>query len=178
MKTGFYVAVLIATLSTTVFAQSKVVEDDIYFKPGDDVKKREISKKVKPAYKEGAREIVYKDKTDDIADFVDTTSVELKDSARIAANTEEEQGYYLNGFNGTKSDMEYAERIRRFQHPKYRVFIGDPAYNDIYFLNNWDWNVYIDGSYAYVTPTWTNSYWFDYQYRPFSMWNYGFIYPY
>ncbi|MDR3653059.1 MAG: hypothetical protein P4L34_08820 [Paludibacter sp.] len=79
----------------------------------------------------------------------------------------QEQGYYLNGFNGNESDMEYAERIRRFHNPKYEIFIGDPRYNDIYFLNNSDWNVYVDGSYAYVTPTWTNPYWWNYNIDPY-----------
>lgn len=174
MKTKWIVASLIATLTTTAFAQSKVVDDDIYFKPGDDVKKREISKTVKPAYKNGAKEIVFSDAQNDVQPVSD-----MKEDTRDSLNTnenEQEEGYYLNGFNGSKSDMEYAERIRRFQHPKYRVFIGDPAYNDIYFLNNWDWNVYIEGSYAYVTPTWTNRYWFDYQSRPFSNWSWGYGY--
>lgn len=79
----------------------------------------------------------------------------------------QEQGYYLNGFKGTESDLEYAERIRRFHNPKYEIFAGDPRYNDIYFLNDNDWNVYIDGSYAYVTPTWTNPYWWNYNYSPY-----------
>jgi len=90
----------------------------------------------------------------------------------------QEQGHYLNGFNGTESDLEYAERIRRFHNPKYTIFIGSPAYNDIYFLNNNDWNVYVDDSYAYVTPTWTNPYWWDYNYSPYSYsgfgWGFGF----
>ena len=84
-----------------------------------------------------------------------------------------EQGHYLNEFNGTESDLEYAERIRRFHNPRYTVFIGDPNYNDIYFLNNNDWNVYVDGSYAYVTPTWTNPYWWNYSFSPFSYGGYG-----
>jgi len=86
----------------------------------------------------------------------------------------QEQGHYLNGFKGTESDLEYAERIRRFHNPKYEIFVGDPRYEDIYFLNDNDWNVYIDGSYAYVTPTWTNPYWWNYNYSPYSYGNWGF----
>jgi hypothetical protein len=85
-----------------------------------------------------------------------------------------EKGYYLNGFNGTETDKEYAERIRRFHNPQYTVFIGDPRYNDIFFLNNIDWNVYLDGSFAYVTPTWTNQYWWNYNISPFGYGSYGF----
>jgi hypothetical protein len=100
----------------------------------------------------------------------DNIAVQANDS--IANN--QGQGYYLNGFNGTESDLEYAERIRHFHNPKYEISVADPRYNDIYFLNNFDWNVYIDGSYAYVTPTWTNPYWWNYNYNPYSYGNWGF----
>jgi len=91
--------------------------------------------------------------------------------------TDQNQGYYLNGFNGNQSDLDYAQRIRLFHNPRYSIFISDPRYNDIYFLNNNDWNVYIDGTYAYVTPTWTNPYWWNYNFMPYSgygSWGYGF----
>lgn len=78
-----------------------------------------------------------------------------------------EQGYYLNGFNGNESDLEYAERIRRFHDPKYTIMVGSPLYNDIYYLNNNDWNVYLDGPYAYVTPTFTNPTWWDYNFNSY-----------
>jgi hypothetical protein len=100
----------------------------------------------------------------------------LNDSVYISQdnNSNPDKGYYLNGFNGTESDKEYAERIRRFHNPKYSIFIGDPRYNDIYFLNSSDWNVYVDDSYAYVTPTWTNPYWWNYNYGPMGFGSYGF----
>ena len=47
-------------------------------------------------------------------------------------------GYYLNGFEGSQSDLEYAERIRRFHNPKFTIHISDPAYTDIYFLDPTD----------------------------------------
>jgi hypothetical protein len=94
--------------------------------------------------------------------------------ANDSTNNNQEQGYYLNGFKGTQNDLEYAERIRHFHNPRYEIFIGDPRYNDIYFLNDYDWNVYIDGSYAYVTPTWTNPYWWNYNFNAYSYGNWGF----
>ena len=97
----------------------------------------------------------------------------------------DENGYYLNGFYGTQSDLEYAERIRRFHNPRFTVHISDPAYTDIYYLNSWDWNVYIDDTYAYVTPTWTNPWYWSYTWTPYSYypswrWStfYGYGYPY
>ena len=98
--------------------------------------------------------------------------------ANDSTENNQEQGHYLNGFKGTQSDQEYAERIRRFHNPKYEIFIGDPRYNDIYFLNDNDWNVYIDGSYAYVTPTWTNPAWWNYNYSPYDYYGgYGWNNP-
>lgn len=99
----------------------------------------------------------------------------------------EDEGYYLNGFYGTQSDLEYAERIRKFHNPRFTIHITDPAYTDIYYLNSWDWNVYVDGTYAYVTPTWTNPWYWDYMWSPYSYWGpswrwhsyyWGWGYPY
>lgn len=90
-----------------------------------------------------------------------------------------DDGYYLNGFNGSQWDYEYALRIRRFHNPKFAISIGDPFYSDIYFLDNNDWNVYISDDYAWVTPTWTNPWYWDYMWSPYSYtswswrWNLG-----
>ncbi len=90
-----------------------------------------------------------------------------------------DDGYYLNGFNGSQSDYEYALRIRRFHNPKFTISISDPFYSDIYFLDNNDWNVYISDNYAWVTPTWTNPWYWDYMWSPYSYtswswrWNLG-----
>lgn len=83
-------------------------------------------------------------------------------------NYDDGEGYYLNGFNGSQSDYEYATRIRRFHNPRFTITIGDPGYNDIYFLNSSDWNVYIDGPYAWVTPTWSNPWYWNYTWAPAS----------
>ena len=79
-----------------------------------------------------------------------------------------DDGYYLNGFNGSDSDYEYALRIRRFHNPKFVVSVSDPFYSDIYFLDNNDWNVYISDNYAWVTPTWTNPWYWNYTWSPYS----------
>ncbi len=90
-----------------------------------------------------------------------------------------EEGYYLDDFNGSLNDYEYTIRIHRFYDPRYAINISDPAYTDIYFLDNNDWNVYIEGNYAWVTPTWTNPWYWNYMWAPYSYsswawrWNYG-----
>lgn len=187
------------------------IVDDVYFKPSDTKNtisgNQIISTKQKPNYKNGAKEIVFTERTaskptaihdtvyvvgqagDKIANTrkqtsnIKTDPSIIHDTIYVTENAmgeaidslkgNQEQGHYLNGFNGTESDLEYAERIRRFHNPKYTIFIGSPAYNDIYFLNNNDWNVYVDDSYAYVTPTWTNPYWWDYNYSPYSYGGFG-----
>jgi len=165
---------------SAAFAQTKIVEDDIYFKPEDAVKQlqRPVNAK-KPDYKNGAKEIVFIERGQKVEIVTPDTTI-LLGEANDSTEQQTEEGYYLNGFNGSQSDLEYAQRIRKFHNPKYRVFIGDPAYNDIYFLNNFDWNVYVEDNYAYVTPTWTNPYWFDYSFRPNSWWgwnSWGYGYP-
>lgn len=177
MKTKILFLQLAMFLSIGLFGQKTEMIDDVYFKPGsksilnnNDVKSKKVVKQ-QGKYLNGAKEIIFVDR--DSVEIVTPDSKYLlakaNDSTELSQNNEDENGgHYLNEFNGSQSDLEYAERIRRFHNPKYTIFIGDPNYSDIYFLNNFDWNVYVDGSYAYVTPTWTNPYWFDYMYRPYS----------
>lgn len=179
------------------FAQSGKIIDDIYVTPNDaqmvnEVKSAVKSKAKKPEtpqstiYRNGAREIVFIDqygnRTTAVSDTVYIVDGEMIADTLAADSIADEEGYYLNGFSGSKSDLEYAERIRRFHNPKYTITIADPGYNDIYFLDENYWNVYIDGMYATITPTWTNPYWFNYQYSPYSYnswaWRHNWGYPY
>lgn len=171
MKTKLLTIVSLLVVVLSAQSQTTVI-DDIYMKPGDVIKKstRELEKK--PNYKNGAKEIVFIERDQKVEINTPDTTI-LLGEANDSTELEEEKGYYLNGFNGTESDMEYAARIRKFHNPKYRVFIGDPAYNDIYFLNSFDWNVYVEDNYAWVTPTWTNPYWYDYSFRPYSSWGWN-----
>lgn len=150
--------------------------DDVYFKPSEarkEVMKVTSQKQAKPNYKNGAREIIYIQDSDTSILVTAGDSLyllsEMNDSLYLGGNEQpEEEGYYLNGFEGNSSQYEYAERIRRFHNPRYSIHISDPQYTDIYFLNSNDWNVYVDGSYAWVTPTWTNPFWDNYFWRPYS----------
>ena len=67
-------------------------------------------------------------------------------------------GEWVNGFNGSQDDYEYAERIIRFRNPRFAVSISSPLYWDIVYGTILDWNVYTDGFYAYAFPTFTNAY--------------------
>ncbi len=179
-------------------AQSGEIIDDIYITPNEasmvkEARKARTVKQKTPSlphstiYRDGAREIVFIDeygnRTTVLADTLYVIDGELIADTMVVDTVEiDEEGYYLNGFRGSQSDYEYAERIRRFHNPRFTITIADPGYNDIFFLDNNYWNVYIDGIYATITPTWTNPYWWNYQYSTFSYnswaWRYNWGYPY
>lgn len=83
-------------------------------------------------------------------------------------------GEWVNGFDGSQDDYEYAMRIVRFRNPRYAISISSPLYWDVvYGMNTWDWNVYTDGMYAYAFPTFSNRLWWDWRYN-----SYGWGSPY
>ena len=73
---------------------------------------------------------------------------------------------WVNGFDGSDSDYEYAMRIIRFRNPRYAIPVSSPLYWDVVYGGalwpSWDWNVYDDGMYAYVFPTSSNWHYWDY----------------
>lgn len=193
MKRLILLANLIALSLLWSFAQSGAVIDDVYLSPND----AQMIKAAKPEkikidnqnqstiIRNGAREIVFIDKdgnrTTAISDTVYIIDGEVYADTLYVEEPDYEEGYYLNGFTGSESDFEYAERIRRFHNPRYTITIADPGYSDIYFLDDNYWNVYIDGMYATITPTWTNPYWWNYNYSPYSYnswaWRHNWGYP-
>ena len=58
-------------------------------------------------------------------------------------------------------------RIVRFRSPAYAIPISSPLYWDVVYgaFPSWDWNVYDDGLYAYVFPTYTNPLWWDWRWN-------------
>ena len=192
-------------------AQSYYIEDDIYYTPGDKnpvieearLEKEVITITATPTNTTEASQSNYSQERDvdeynrrygyasyeaPVAEEgvqIDNTFV--YSSPDVAPGdtlyVQMEDGYYLNGFNGSQSDYEYTVQIHRFYNPRYAVSISDPAYSTIYMLDSNDWNVYIDGSYAWVTPTWTNPWYWNYSWSPYSYsswawrsWGYGYGY--
>ncbi len=76
-----------------------------------------------------------------------------------------QRGEWVNGFDGTQDDYEYAMRLIRFRNPRYAVSISSPLYWDIIHgaFASWDWNIYDDGLYAYVFPTFSNRFWWNWR---------------
>ena len=73
---------------------------------------------------------------------------------------------WVNGFDGSDADYEYAMRIIRFRNPRYAIPVSSPLYWDVVYGGSlwpsWDWNIYADGMYAYVFPTRNNWHYWDY----------------
>ncbi len=185
MKRFFISTFLLIGIAFFSFAQNRIIIDDIYVTPNDAQMVNEIQsgKRVKSAYdsnkstiyRNGAKSIVFIDQNGNQTTAISDT-VYIVDGEVYADSVDlynENDGYYLNGFKGSNSDFEYAERIRKFHNPKYTITIADPGYNDIYFLDDDYWNVYVDGMYATITPTWNNPYWYNYQFSPYSYSNWA-----
>jgi len=173
-----FLSLLIPTLGYSQ-KETKVI-DDIYYSPNDKTPTYSSKNEQKPTYKNGAKEIIFREHSDSIKEN-STLSMTKEENDSLLNDTIHEEGCYLHGFKGSSSDYEYAERIRRFHNPKFTIHISDPDYMDLYFLDDYNWNVYIEGGYAWVTPTWTNPLWFDYYYRPFMYnswyWRWSLYYP-
>lgn len=77
-----------------------------------------------------------------------------------------EQGEWINGFEGSQEDYDYAMRIIRFRSPSFAVSVSSPYYWDIISLGyTTGWNVFDTGLYAFAFPTFTNNWWWDWRYN-------------
>lgn len=86
-------------------------------------------------------------------------------------------GQWVNGFDGSQDDYEYAVRMIRFRNPAYAIPVSSPLYWDVVYgmgaFPSWDWNVYDDGLYAYVFPTFSNRLWWDWRFNSWGRWGWG-----
>ena len=190
MKKILLSLLMVALMPFALNAQT--ANDDLYYVPS---KKKEAKIDIKaPATEttvmvetEKPIKVVVRDKKKQVRDideynrrydsreyeFVEENDTLYIDEREIA----ELDGEWVNGFDGTEDDYEYAVRLIRFRNPRYAISVSSPFYWDIvYGMNSWDWNVYTDGYYAYAFPTFTNSLWWNWRYGPSwynSYWNWG-----
>ncbi len=202
MKRTLFASLLLAALPLVLSAQS--VDDDLYYTPKKSKSKssqkaastttaRQTTRSVKVdgngsvnVVAPNATTIVVRDRsgrTRDVDEYnrrysskENTFSVE-NDTLYIDERADSDlQGEWIEGFEGSADDYEYATRIIRFQNPRYAIPVSSPLYWDIVYARNyvpWDWNIYADGLYAYVFPTFTNSLWWDWRYNSFGWgWSY------
>lgn len=206
LKTGSWIFALM--IPFTLMGQGKLVpEDDLYYKRGEEnpiveKKQKEIPKSNTLVVK-GAKNIVLTSDERDIDEYnrrsgtADLNEAYLDTTGITDSLYTNENGEYVEGFKGSESDYEYAERIRRFHNPKLTIHITDPAYTQIILLDENDWNVYTDGTYywdymrtpySYYRPYWGGWYgsswgwggWYDPWYYNgwYDPWYYGGYYSY
>lgn len=201
MKKIVLFSLIMACVPFGVMAQN--ANDDLYFIPK---KKKEKQEKVTPVtkvetkqvttvYAAPASSVVVKDVSGNVRDVDeynrrytsrDNTFSYDNDTLYIEEKPYNERGEWVNGFEGSQSDYDYAMRIIRFRNPRFAVSVSSPYYWDIVSLGySWDWNVFDDGMYVYAFPTYSNRFWWNWRYSRISWhssWYYnswfGWDYPY
>jgi hypothetical protein len=182
MKKNVLAVLMMALLPFLAMAQSN---DDLYFVPKKKEKKVTsgtsakvvVEKEKTPVgvFEAPGTTVVVKDVKGNVRDVDeynrrytsrDNTFTMENDTLYIEEKPYSDRGEWINGFEGSQADYEYAMRIVRFRNPRYAIPVSSPLYWDvIYALPSWEWNVYDDGFYAYAFPTYSNSLWWDWRYN-------------
>ena len=183
MKKSVLVSLLMVCLPFLVMAQSN---DDLYFIPKKKAEKKvtsgtpakvviEKDKTPTTVYAAPGSTVVVKDVEGNLRDVDeynrrytsrDNTFSMDNDTLYIEEKPYNERGEWVNGFEGSQSDYEYAMRIVRFRNPRYAIPVSSPLYWDVvYALPSWEWNVFDDGYYAYAFPTYTNPLWWNWRFN-------------
>lgn len=194
MKKIVLASLMMVCLPLVAMAQS--ADDDLYFIPKKKSEKKEEVKEVRTVapqkqtttnvYAASGSTVVVKDvngRNRDVDEYNrrftsrDNTFSMDNDTLYIEEKPLNERGEWVNDFQGSQDDYEYAMRIVRFRNPRYAIPVSSPLYWDVvYGLPSWDWNVYEDGLYAYAFPTFSNRLWWDWRwnYPYWSSWNFNF----
>ena len=178
MKKILLVSLVLACLPALTMAQ-----DDLYFVPKKKAEKKVTTsvsakvvddKEVTSVQTVPGTTVIVKDVKGEVRDVDeynrrytsrDNTFSMENDTLYIEEKPYNERGEWVNGFDGTQDDYEYAMRIVRFRNPRFAIPVSSPLYWDVvYTLPSWEWNVFDDGMYAYVFPTYTNRLWWDWRY--------------
>lgn len=171
---------VLTTLPATAWAQT----DDLYYLPKKEKAKTTVAtteRNTATKSPSNAQTIVVRDVKGNVRnvdeynrryssrDYQISTS---NDTVYLDERPYNERGEWVNGFNGSEDDYEYAMRLVRFRNPRYAISVSSPLYWDVVYggYGMWDWNVYDDGMYAYVFPTYTNRLWWDWRWN---RWGFG-----
>ena len=181
---------LITWMLVGIIASASAQHDDLYFVPKKKNKTekkedvlQESTKTVAPTKQLEMDEDTYNRRGSYIAEQGDALSELAMNDAGFVLITEDgdtmwmntdtlrltrvqdDEGW-VNGFEGSDSDYEYTMRIVRFRNPRYAIPVSSPLYWDVVYGGamwpSWEWNIYDDGTYAYVFPTSSNWYYWDY----------------
>lgn len=176
--------------ATGRMASTGVYYDDIYYAPDLTKETMEqafapvpsIAKEEQKEIKQEERQLIRSYQSSDLAkeqrDTRDFSDIQQKYASILADEDKdevdsliyynEETGYWVGGFDGSEMDRDYAERLIRFHGPFTRIPYWSSLYDQFVYFDDPNWNVYVDGNYAYVFPTWSNP-WYD-RYR-YDRWN-------
>ena len=152
---------IVVTSPNSMVVNKGKVSTNVYASPGSTVVVRDVNGKVRDI-DEYNRRYTSRDNTFSYDEEDGTIYIDEKPY--------NERGEWVNGFEGSEMDYEYAMRIIRFRNPRFAIPVSSPLYWDVvYTLPSWEWNVFDDGFYAYVFPTYSNPYWWDWRfdYGPF-----------
>ena len=183
MKGKLLVSMLVACLPWLAMAQSN---DDLYFIPKKqkkEVKKEKVGVVPKSVMTETVNDLpagttfVVKDVKGNVRDVdeynrrytsKENTFSYQNDTLMVTEKPFGERGEWVDGFEGSEMDYEYAMRLVRFKNPRYMIPVSSPMYWEVVngTFCSWDWNVYDDGLYAYVFPSYTNRLWWDWRFSP------------
>lgn len=190
MKHYIIALLLLICLPWQVMAQSN---DDLYYVPKKEKKQTKDQKvtvksevkqtQVKTVSVSPSSTVVVEDVSGKVRDIDEynrrsvtsqTTYTLPSDTLYVDEQISDRQGEWVNGFDGTSSDYEYAMRLIRFRNPAYAIPVGSALYWDVVYgtYPSWYWNIYDDGFYAYVFPTYSNPLWWDWR------WNWSISGPY
>ena len=193
MKKTSLLILMMAALPWMVSAQNP--GDDIYFVPKKQKEKKEVRQDVgemnktvnRQSVKQGVPTVVVRDaygRTRDVDEYNRRNYVSGKNDFSFHNDTlyidehldSDLPGNWVNKFEGTQDDYEYAVRLIRFRDPAYAIPVSSPLYWDVVYgtalFPSWNWNVYDDGMYAYVFPTYSNRLWWDWRFDSWNRWNY------
>lgn len=190
MKARGIIAGLLIMATLPIMAQRSVFEDDIYYTPKDEVKTvvKKQTVQTQTVTQQNAAPVSQQVSQESEQFDVDaynrryatsytpsTTDSVTEQTTTTTTTTTTTQSYYENGV-GT-SNMEYAERIRRFHNPEVGLYVVDPEYNTIYLIED-DYTPYVTSvniiTSPWVTPWgWSTYRWYGY---PYSSWSWSINY--
>lgn len=192
MKKTILLSLMLGVLPWIAMAQDP--GDDIYFVPKkqkkiekvDSIAKGTTDSKLSSTDNKGVSTVIVRDYTGRVRDIDEYNRREFSaekndfsvenDTLYIDERADSDlPGHWVNEFNGSQEDYEYAVRLIRFRDPAYAIPVSSPLYWDLVYgigpFPSWDWNIYDDGMYAYVFPSYTNTLWWNWRYDPWWRWN-------
>lgn len=162
MKTKCIYSVLIAMVMVSCGSSkyfSKTYEDDIYFSPKDATGINLVKVEKKKREKVYDAEEHFKDEKvkEEVERWLENPNTRLDTTIKFKSKG------WVN-FSGGDSDLDYAERMRRWYGPTNYRHMPIYMYDKDWLASDPDWNVYVDGDDIFYVPSWSNPMYQNYRY--------------